>query len=356
MNSNQSYFSGLPKLSKSFRSALLDSHHIDLSELLAGVDFVAVRSLFEPWELNENPQVKKMSQKDKARIARALPGRPGNSYNPTKTVRLDRRNGTASLNEVPQAQHSSKPAHSPTAPALTLPSVFSSGGSLADPPINVPDEISTSAQLGGSKRPRADTPVDMAGAISAALARGDVGAAKRIVHSAAARRSAAAAANVTKQVSLVPVAGWDAVGVFHASNGVTIARGDEPCVFHAQGRCTNSENPAACKYSHELGRFPCLHAHLSAADAVRAQLRQGGGEVRPPPQLQAMRPSVAACRNGARCAFSHEALSPLGYACLERDVVQRFRREAVALSEQSAGTEAPTAPPLTRAATATAGT
>jgi len=326
----QTYFSGLPKLSKAFRSALLDAHTNDTSQSLACVDFKALRSLFEPWNLDEQPSVRKLSHKEKDRIARALPGRPGNSYNKKqrKQHASPKTTSTASVAVASAAV---------VVPALG--SVFSSEGSLALP----------STGPTGTKRPREGT--DVASSVAAALARGDVGAAKRAVHTAAAQRSATAGHNMAAGISSTPQGGWDAAGVYHASNGVHLERGDEPCVYHAMGKCQHAAQPGSiCTYSHALGRFPCMHAHTQAVQYVQEQLDAGVLHLEPPPALGALRPSIGGCRRGAaRCPFSHDALSPLGYAMLERDVVQRHRRAVASQGAQGS------APPAEGGAVAAAG-
>ena len=330
----KSYFSGLPKLSKTFRSALLDAHSVDTCSSLSGVDFEALRALFEPWQLHEQPVVRKLSHREKDRIARSLPGRPGNSFNQTKRKAKVAPQASASLAAAASAAVSPPPA---------LGSVFSCEGSLAAAPA------ASAVEGQGTKRARPND--DVAGSVAAALARGDVGAAKRAVHSAAAKRSDAAARNMTAALNTAPSGGWDAAGTYHASNGVVLEKGDQPCVFHAMGKCSHSSAPEACTYSHNLGRYPCIHAHVEAVQHVQAQLDTGALHLLPPAAVGALRPSVGGgCRRGANlCPFSHDALSPLGYAMLERDVVQRHRRTMAASAQEAAppataATAAPAAP------------
>ncbi len=318
MAGEKSYFSGLPKLSKTFRSALLDAHTNNHTHFLCGVDFEAVRSLFEPWELHETPTIRKLSHKEKDRIARGLPGRPGNSYNRYMKIQAAKSKGQAK--NGPSSSKGPSAASASAAAAVLPPSVFSSEGSLAAP---------SSAPARGQKRPRPDAGV--AASVAAALARGDVGAAKRAVHTAAAKRTEATGQNVSQAVQKAPSGGWDASGAFHASNGVVLQRGDEQCVFHAQGKCQHAQQPTACSYSHSLQRFPCLHVHVEAVQHVQQQLDNGVLHLDPPPNVGALRPSPFGCRRGAaKCPFSHDALSPLRFAMLERDVVQRHRRSVAA--------------------------
>lgn len=281
----ESFFAKLPALGAAFRAPVAIAGRDCRVDLLASVEFGRIRRLFQPWRLDEKPAVAKLTPAQRSAAAARLPGRV--------KVRAPK---------VPQA---AKAAAAPAAPPAAGGGIFKSAGVLP----------STAAS--GVKRPRS-----VGDSVAAALARGDSKAAKRLVHTAAMGRAAAAGAGMAAErpAKAARVGGWDADGAFHASNGVVLPKADELCKYHIIGACRQG---AACSYSHDLAAQPCRHAHAGGAATLRAALAKASPL--PAAATAVLAATPGSCPLGASCRFLHGALTPAAYARLEREAVRLHR-------------------------------